>query len=201
MRIKSTDSSSVSAISCFRRLPSASVSFRYLPSASISGRIWAVRSMETFLGDRMMMSGIISGNPTVHGANLRIKSPDSRDACVIFCFRQLPSSSVFFRHLPSASIPGRIWSVRLMDTRTVPGRRCRGIIYGNPTFHGSNFRGHRPILMLLRPCPCYRRCVLEYRIRVSSVPARRFKTIRCSIDIRAVIFPDRYAVIGESANL
>ena len=33
-----------------------------------------------------------------------------------FFFRQLPSDSVSFRYLPSASISGRIWSVWLMAT-------------------------------------------------------------------------------------
>ena len=33
-----------------------------------------------------------------------------------FCIRRLPSYSVSFRHLPSASVAGRFWSVWMMET-------------------------------------------------------------------------------------
>ena len=102
-----------------------------------------------------------------------------------FCFLQLPSASAIFRQLPFRVASGpcgrwqHVWG---------PWSSCRGIISRYPTGRGPNLWGNRPILMLFRPFPCFRRCVLEYRIRDSSVPARKFRTIRCSIGLRVVIF-------------
>ena len=101
---------------CFRRLPPASASFRLLPPGTISTRIWEVWAMSRCLGDRMMMDGGISGRPTGHGPNFRIKSADSRALPVIFCFRQLPSAPASVRHLPPATISTRTWAVWAMAT-------------------------------------------------------------------------------------
>ena len=108
--------------------PPASVFFRLLPPASAVSRLLPFRAASGPFGSWQHVWGpgwrrreSISGNPTGHVPNFRRKSPDASSVCAIFCFRQLPSASVGFRYRPSASVSGRIWSVRLMETWIGPG--------------------------------------------------------------------------------
>ena len=97
--------------SCFRQLPSAPVCFRQLPPSSVGVRF---RSAPACLGDGNMSAGL----DDVGRAYLKTQQAlgeifgENRPILglfrPIFRFRQLPSASVSFRHLPEPPVVFRV---------------------------------------------------------------------------------------------
>ena len=110
---KSADSNDVSVISCFRKLPPASVSFRHHPPSSVRSRC---ASLLVRVDDGDMSGG---QDCDVGGAHLETQhaagqiSGENRPTLVLIM--PFPASRSF-RLPPSGSVSGRFWSVCLMAT-------------------------------------------------------------------------------------
>ena len=133
--------------SCFRQLPSASaVSFRF------GSHLVCVADVNMSGGHDDDVGGGISGYSAGPGPNLWRKSTDSSSASSIFL---IPSASVGFRHLPSASVSGRFWSVCLTAT-FLRAMMTSGEHIWEPNIPWPNSRENRPILALFLPFCCFR---------------------------------------------
>ena len=130
---------------CFRSLrliPSAPAIFRRRPFRVASGP--CVIGGE-YLATRQALGQICGGDRPI----LALFLP-------CFCFRQPPSDSVSFRYLPSSSISGRIWSVRLMATCLIGRMVMSGGNIWKPNMPWAKFVKNRPILVMFMPLFCFR---------------------------------------------
>ena len=143
---------------CLRHflLPSDSVCFRQVPPSSFSFRL---RSLLVRLSGGQMYFGKADVGRSyleTQQAMGRICGRNRPNLATIkpfFGFRLLPPDSVSFRHLPSASVCGRFWSVCLAATYLL----ARMMMRWKPNMSWAKFAGEiEPNLGLFAPFSCLR---------------------------------------------